>query len=157
MIEAIKGALAKHHCMLNRYGSLGVEARCSCGEFKVGGTLASVDMVIRDGDAHQAREILKAVNAIRLTGNTVIVDDGGRFWRAVYTDTERCTGVAPVCSQANVSGGPHDVDGAGTAGNGYDAQGVYDCCPGPHLETWDEGFASDLADDLNRYNVRLCT
>lgn len=157
MIDAIKAALAAHHCTLNRFGDLGMEVRCTCGELRVGGNFAAIEMFVRDGDAHQAAEILKAVNAVRLAGNTVTVDDGGRFWRAVYTDTESCSGVAPVCSQVHVIGGEHDVDGSGAAGDGFDAQGVYDCCPGPHIEAWSEGTAADLADSLNRHNIRLCT
>ena len=72
-------------------------------------------------------------------------------WRVIGTDTERITGVAPVCPKPDVhammhGGPPDDVE-------------VYDecCVHGPHLECWGEGTAVRLRDFLNEYGVEVCS
>lgn len=52
-------------------------------------------------------------------------------WRVIVTDTEGPTGVAPECDSAH-----HSED---------DRAGVYDCCPGPHLELWSDAWAAEVA------------
>lgn len=80
-------------------------------------------------------------------------DDDGPFWRVIMTDTEQPSGVAPICPEQG------DVNKHST-GDGYgvevDEQGVYDCCPGPHIECWSEDAATRLAAMLNHGHVRLC-
>jgi hypothetical protein len=72
--------------------------------------------------------------------------DIGTRWRVIGTDTERDSGVAPVCPdpERNHGGDPLDT-------------WVYDCCPGPHLECWNEDNARDLAATLNRLGVEVCS
>lgn len=65
-------------------------------------------------------------------------------WRVITTDTESMTGVAPVCDQQDDCYGPHghrDDDDDPQA----DANGVYDCCPHPHIELWNEDRAAAMA------------
>ncbi len=76
------------------------------------------------------------------------VDDEGVFWRVVITDTESLSGVAPVCTQTD----SHYTEGV----EGIDHLGVYDCCPGPHLECWGEGTAAEVVAFLNARTVRIC-
>lgn len=74
-------------------------------------------------------------------------------WRVIITDTYGPTGVAPVCKHQN------DVTKHST-GDGYgkvvDTNGVYDCCPGPHIETWSEEAARIVADKLTLHSADLC-
>lgn len=53
-------------------------------------------------------------------------------WRVIVTDTESPTGVAPECPDV-----ANHQDG--------DRAGVYDCCPGPHLELWNSPRAVEVA------------
>lgn len=63
-------------------------------------------------------------------------------WRVIVTGTEGPTGIAPVCEHQE------DVTKHST-GDGYgkvvDPSGVYDCCPWPQLELWDEDAAAKAA------------
>lgn len=65
-----------------------------------------------------------------------------RPWRVITTDTYGMTGIAPVCPDQD------DVTKHST-GDGYgkvvDPHGVYDCCPGPHIELWSEDRAAAMA------------
>lgn len=67
-------------------------------------------------------------------------------WRAVFTDTERQTGVAPVCEMTGHL--EHMQD---------DPTGVYDCCPHPHIEMWDERAAAELAARLTELGAEPCS
>lgn len=155
-LDAILSAMSEHPVTV-AIGATVVNWSCPCGAGGSGRGADGIAMTQHDGDAHQAGAILRAINAARPPDNTIVADDGSPFWRVVDTDTETCSGVAPRCAQQNVPGGAHDIDGAGSAGDGYDSTGVFDCCPGPHLETWGEASAHLLMVTLNRNNVRLCT
>jgi len=63
-------------------------------------------------------------------------------WRMIFTDSESLTGVAPVCDDPT---GLHLVADF----NAEDVNGVYDCCPHPHIECWTERAATDIAQRLN--------
>jgi hypothetical protein len=71
-------------------------------------------------------------------------------WRVIGTDTERVTGVAPVCDlpaeHARIAA---DSAGAGFSNPGPDGLDVQDCCPGPHIECWGEADARRAAELLN--------
>ncbi len=74
-------------------------------------------------------------------------------WRVITTDTYGATGVAPVC--------PHQDDVTKhSSGDGYmhevDPAGVYDCCPGPHIECWRESEAAIMAAKLTRIDAQVC-
>lgn len=55
-------------------------------------------------------------------------------WRVIITDTERETGIAPVCT---FPAHPDDKDG------------VYDCCDYPQIECWNTETAERLVKMLN--------
>jgi len=76
-------------------------------------------------------------------------------WRVIITDSESASGVAPVCSQAATNHLIEDVDGAPLPG--IDELGVYDCCPGPHIECWSESEAKRMAHALNFVNAKVCS
>lgn len=70
-------------------------------------------------------------------------------WRVIFTDSESMTGVAPVCDQPDVHVMMH--------GDGPDAPYVYsECCPHPHIETYQEGAARDLAALLTELDAGPC-
>lgn len=73
-------------------------------------------------------------------------------WRVVITDTETASGIAPVC--------PHQGDATkhscGWNPTEADEMGVYDCCPGPHLQCWSERTAVALAAALTEADVEVC-
>lgn len=86
-------------------------------------------------------------------------------WRVIFTDTGRETGIGPVCPQQAEPGGLHDnvhakrmtaVDITEHRLPAFDDSGVYDCCPGPHLQVWAEKCAGDLRDTLNALYVEVC-
>jgi hypothetical protein len=68
-------------------------------------------------------------------------------WRTITTDSESQTGIAPVCK--------HQRDYMKhSTGEGYmqppaDEYGVYDCCPEPQIEMWNETVAGRLVSVLN--------
>lgn len=66
-------------------------------------------------------------------------------WRTIYTDSESLTGVAPECLEQNHL--EHMED---------DPTGVYDCCPGPQLETYGEDIARQLAELLTQADAQPC-
>jgi len=72
-------------------------------------------------------------------------------WRVIVTDTERPSGVAPVCP-AVASGGHLIPDSEGT-----DETGVYDCCPGPHIECWSESTANEVSKVLTAAEAEVCS
>ncbi len=70
-------------------------------------------------------------------------------WRVIITDSESMTGVAPVCEDPSHDPARHDDDPDGTH--------VFNCCPGPHIETYDELSASIVAATLTANDARLCS
>jgi hypothetical protein len=66
-------------------------------------------------------------------------------WRCIYTDTESMTGVAPECEDPD-----HPADDAAQ-------DTVYECCPHPHLQVWNEREATTLMKTLNAMDVEVCT
>lgn len=75
-------------------------------------------------------------------------------WRTIFTDSESQSGVAPVCEHQNDVAKHSSGDGYGKVA---DPNGVYDCCPHPHLEVWSEGEARKLADGLTRIDAEVCS
>jgi len=75
-------------------------------------------------------------------------------WRTIFTDTEGMTGVAPECGHQNDVSKHSSGDGFGKV---VDPHGVYDCCPHPHIECWDESFASLIARYLTCGNAEPCS
>ena len=69
-------------------------------------------------------------------------------WRVIITDSESMTGVAPVCE---TMGPDHFVDGMTLA------DWVFDCCPHPHIECWNEYNAKDLALALTDTDAQACS
>jgi hypothetical protein len=65
-------------------------------------------------------------------------------WRTIMTDSESLTGVAPTCPDQDDA----TKHNPGFDGDPADATGVYDCCPGPHIEVWSEATAETLAETL---------
>lgn len=70
-------------------------------------------------------------------------------WRTVFTDSESETGVAPVCENRDPD--LHESDG------GPLEHRVFDCCPHPHIETWSEPGARELAALLSRLEAEMCS
>ena len=66
-------------------------------------------------------------------------------WRLIVTDSESLSGVAPVCPQQTVDGWRHDN------------LGVYECCPGPHIECWTESNADRVLTALSIAEAEVCT
>lgn len=64
-------------------------------------------------------------------------------WRVIITDTESMTGVAPVC---------RSEDHADSSENQ-----VFDCCPHPQIETWNEHNARELAEILTDTDAETCS
>lgn len=77
-----------------------------------------------------------------------------RRWRVILTDSESLTGVAPVCPHVETNHLIEDNDGAPLPD--ADALGVYDCCPGPHLECWTPAAALRIRAALNTAEVEVC-
>jgi len=75
-------------------------------------------------------------------------------WRTIFTDTERESGVAPVCEYQNDMAKHSSGDGFGVEA---DPHGVYDCCPHPHIETWNETTAAQLAQTLTAAEAEVCS
>ena len=75
-------------------------------------------------------------------------------WRVIGTDTESGTGVAPVCERQSEIQGPHGRDDSNDVW--ADERGVYDCCPHPHLETYSEDGAKQLAALLTELDAGPC-
>lgn len=63
-------------------------------------------------------------------------------WRVIITDSERLTGVAPVCA--------HEVSELS------DRIG-YGCCPGPPIECWREYAAVAVARALTYADAEECS
>lgn len=59
-------------------------------------------------------------------------------WRVIITDTESETGIAPVCEDPAHNPALHDDDPSGVR--------VFDCCPYPQIELWDERAAARAAE-----------
>jgi hypothetical protein len=74
-------------------------------------------------------------------------------WRVIITDSESFTGVAPVCPRQD--GLEHRR--TDTADVFQDYNGVYDCCPHPHIETWSESSADALRNLLNAIGAEPCS
>jgi hypothetical protein len=75
-------------------------------------------------------------------------------WRAIFTDSESMSGVAPVCEHQDDVSKHSTGDGHGKVA---DPHGVYDCCPGPHLEMWSEQTAAQLAATLTAADAQVCS
>lgn len=81
-----------------------------------------------------------------------------RTWRVIDTDSESPSGVAPICPQQNTKGGMHDRrQWDKDFPTEFDDQGVYDCCPGPHLECWSVPYAAQVAALLTEAGAEVCT
>ena len=76
-------------------------------------------------------------------------------WRVIITDTETPSGVAPICPGSATLGpaNPHWNDQT----RYLDLMGVWDCCPGPHLQCINESDAVMLATMLNSLEVEICS
>lgn len=72
-------------------------------------------------------------------------------WRTIITDSESLSGVAPVCPHQN-DPAKHATDFS-TRHDGW----VYDCCPHPHIECYDERRAAEIARALTEAEAELCT
>lgn len=72
-------------------------------------------------------------------------------WRTVFTDSESETGIAPVCPLQE------DTQSVHSMGDGQDAEGVYDCCPHPHIECHGEASAAALAVFLTALDAEPCS
>jgi hypothetical protein len=76
-------------------------------------------------------------------------------WRTIDTDTESRTGVAPVCDQQDDTSSEHGrFEGLKVWA---DEHGVYDCCPHPHIETYSEPGAANLAGLLTALDAGPCS
>jgi hypothetical protein len=181
MQQAIQTALAEHRGRLRtRTINPGSQQRyeCSCGdegpwhfpnrETRTGYGSDQLGRPVDELERHVAQMVCAAVWSYmaEVHANTVDVEAPGEWWRVIDTDTEGPTGVAPECAQIDVAGGLHDnvaygrvtmldVTSHGLAQ--FDALGVYDCCPWPHVETWAPAAATELVELLNNRGVRLCT
>lgn len=72
-------------------------------------------------------------------------------WRMIITDTERPTGVAPVCPDEENPGSDHNL---GTVESpDYSRLDVFDCCPHPHIECWNEDVAREVCIGLTDANA----
>jgi len=74
-------------------------------------------------------------------------------WRVVITDAESASGVAPICPSPALfqRASEHWND------ESMDLLGVWDCCPGPHLQCINEDHAKILAAMLNILEVEICS
>ncbi len=75
-------------------------------------------------------------------------------WRTITTDSESMSGVAPVCEHQDNPRYHSSGDGFGVEA---DPHGVYDCCPHPHIETWSEAAAAEIATRLTALDVEVCS
>lgn len=75
-------------------------------------------------------------------------------WRVITTDSESLTGVAPVCPVQDQAG-DHQQSEADDVWQ--DTTGVYSCCPDPHIETWSEATAKQLAKILTAADAEICS
>ena len=71
-------------------------------------------------------------------------------WRVIITDSESLTGVAPVCEHQDDPTGPHALDGMQLVDS------VCDCCPHPHIETYNERYAAFLVEYFNANEIGIC-
>jgi hypothetical protein len=76
-------------------------------------------------------------------------------WRVIITDTESLTGVAPVCPEQDDPEGRHRILDEHADMQSLD--GVFDCCPHPHIETWSETAAVTVAIELTHADADLCS
>lgn len=72
-------------------------------------------------------------------------------WRVIMTDSESLTGVAPVCEYQDDPA----VHGDGEGGAEPLRNWVFDCCPRPHIETWGESSARNLAEVLTGLDAEV--
>lgn len=72
-------------------------------------------------------------------------------WRVIITDTESMTGVAPVCREQDNPEKHGNDEGRALP------EWVFDCCPHPHVEMWDEAQAAQLAETLTSIDAELCS
>jgi hypothetical protein len=74
-------------------------------------------------------------------------------WRPIMTDSESLSGVAPAC--------PHQDDPAkhptGFERDPAAADWVFDCCPHPHIECYDERRAAEIARALTEAEAEVCS
>ncbi len=76
-------------------------------------------------------------------------------WRVIITDSESLSGVAPVCPSQN-DYTKHST-GDGFMKEPADVAGIYDCCPGPHIECWSEQRAEAIAKALTEAEAEICS
>jgi hypothetical protein len=74
-------------------------------------------------------------------------------WRTIITDSESKTGVAPVCES------PEHIETARMAALTSEEAGadVFDCCPHPYIECWDETLAKTAASLLTSGDAEVCS
>ncbi|MFI2031902.1 hypothetical protein [Streptomyces buecherae] len=87
------------------------------------------------------------VAAARTASANLLPDGVGTRWRAIYTDSESPTGIAPVCTAE--SDGERHVIADYPGGPAPDPDGVYDCCPDPQIEIGSVPLAAYLVALLN--------
>lgn len=83
-----------------------------------------------------------------------ITADDEPKWRVIITDSESLTGVAPVCDSPE-----HAKYAAAQSGDDQEigADWVYDCCPHPQIECWDESTAERVAAVLTDAAAKACS
>jgi hypothetical protein len=159
--DAVIEALDVHDVATTQLGEFGASWSCSCGQRGGGSGARGAALAIRDRNRHVATAVADRLAILRAAQwrNTVTdAEDGDPWWRVVITDSESMTGVAPICVRQDERGSPHDHgDQRQMYDLRFDATGVYDCCPEPHIETYSTSTAAFLVELMNLRNVRMCT
>ena len=75
-------------------------------------------------------------------------------WRVVIIESEGPTGIAPVCPLQVHPDGMHVLPPGGPYR--YNTAGVYDCCPGPRIDTYAPGYAREIVRMLNHVEAEVC-
>lgn len=73
-------------------------------------------------------------------------------WRTIVTDSESLTGVAPVCPRQDDPSGMHCGDRGQLI-----PDWVFECCPHPHLECFDEARAENIRIYLTAADAAVCS
>ena len=77
-------------------------------------------------------------------------------WRVITTDAEMASGVAPICPSTSLIAVLGNVNEHWN-GESMDLLGVWDCCPGPHLQCINEHDAQRVMTMLNVLEVEICS